>query len=71
MSSKITVALLVLACAGCGAHPHNVVVATPNAVQANRAASTTETGAPLDAILIEQACYAFSECRTTASGLGV
>ena len=71
MNSRIAVALLVLACAGCGAHPHNVVVDTPNAMQANRAATATATATPVDAVLIEQACYAFSECRTTASGLGV
>jgi hypothetical protein len=69
--NQVTVALLVLACAGCGAQPHNVVVATPSAAQANRPAAATETAAPLDAVLIEQACFAFSECRTTANGLGV
>jgi hypothetical protein len=71
MNVKMSVALLVIVCTGCGAHSHSTTVATSNGVQAYRASTVTPPAAPVDAVLIEQACYAFSECRTTSSGLGV
>ena len=74
MNTKLTVAILVTACAGCGGQPRNAGdderVFAGNAGQAIGATSVTrDTGA--DAILIENACNAISECRTTAQGLGV
>ena len=71
MSVKISVAWLVILCTGCGAHSQSTTVETSHGVQAHRASTATTPAAPLDAVLTEQACYAFSECRTTSSGLGV
>ena len=71
MNVKISVALLVLACTGCGAHSHSTAVATPNLVQAHRVSAETTPVAPDDAVSIEQACYALSECRMTSGALGV
>jgi len=72
MNIKMPMALLVIACTGCGAQAHNVA-GTTAAAQASRAvpASHAAPAWPVDAVLIEQACFAFSECRTTSNGLGV
>jgi hypothetical protein len=67
----MSVALLVIVCTGCGAHSHSTTVTTSNVVQAHRASAETTPVAPVDAVLIEQACYALSECRMTSGALGV
>jgi len=70
MNMKAAVALLVLACAGCGAAPHSVNQTEPVQVPST-VARDAGSAVPVDAVLMEQACFAFSECRTTAHGLGV
>jgi hypothetical protein len=64
---------MVIACAACGGYPRNTnhtdytdYAATPAA-----AVRSAPQEVPVDPVLIEQTCYAQSECRTTAHGLGV
>jgi len=70
MSTKLAVASMVIACAGCGGDPqsanHTDYAATPTA-----AVRGAPQEVPVDPVLIEQACNTLSECRTTAHGLGV
>ena len=70
MSIKLAVALMVIACTGCGGDPRNAnhtdYAATPTA-----AVRGAPQEVPVDPVLIEQACNSLSECRTTAHGLGV
>jgi len=74
MNAKLAVTVLVTVCAGCGGYPQN-----PNNNRHAVAPSTGHTSVravlthdmPVDAVLIENACNAISECRTTAHGLGV
>jgi len=74
MNIKLAVTVLVTVCGGCGGYPQNtnykgpaVARSTGNAI--GRTDATQE--GPVDAVLIENACNAISECRTTAHGLGV
>jgi hypothetical protein len=69
MSIKFAVALVAIACAACGGYPRNANYTDHAATPA--AAQSVPQEVPIDPVLIEQACYAQSECRTTAHGLGV
>jgi hypothetical protein len=72
MGIKMSVALLVALCAGCSSEQHNIPVATYSAVGNTQMQRDTGTADPaVDTLLIERECYANSECRTTAHGLGV
>ena len=69
MSIKFAVALMVTACAACGGYPRNANYTDRAATPA--AAQSVPQEVPVDPVLLEQACYSQSECRTTAHGLGV
>ena len=74
MNIKFGVAVLVTVCAGCGGYPQNTNynnhAVVPTAGRATAGVSAVQDGS-VDAVLIENACSAISECRTTAHGLGV
>jgi hypothetical protein len=72
MGNKMSVALLVALCAGCGSKQQNVPAAAYSAVGNTQTQRDTGNAEPaVDTLLIERECYAHSECRTTAHGLGV
>jgi hypothetical protein len=72
MGIKMSIALLVALCAGCGSEQHNIAAATYSAVGKTPTQRDAGTADPaVDTLLIERECYAYSECRTTAHGLGV
>lgn len=74
MNIKLAVAVLGTVCAGCGGNPQNADD-NEHAVAQTSSYATGASSAPhdplIDAVLIENACNAISECRTTANALGV
>jgi hypothetical protein len=74
MNAKLAVTVLVTVCAGCGGYPqnpnYNRHVVAPSTDHASARTVPTQDMA-VDTVLIENACNAISECRTTAHGLGV
>ena len=74
MNAKFAATVLVMVCAGCGGNPQNPSY-NDHAFAPNIGHGIVRTGTmqevPVDAVLIENACNAISECRTTAHGLGV
>jgi len=69
MTIKLTVAAVILVCAACGTYRQGADTAHPT-TQPNSAINAIHQ-VPVDAVLIDESCYAYDACRTTAHGLGV
>jgi hypothetical protein len=73
MDVRMSFALLAALCAGCGVQPQNesTVRSTLVGVTVPAPRDAGIADGAMDVNLIDQTCYAYSECRTTAHGLGV
>ncbi len=72
MKLKMSFALVTVLCAGCGAPSSNVPLATHSPrVPAQTSHDPLTHDPAIEKLLIDQACYAYTECRTTSHGLGV